>query len=425
VTTSFIWQGKDSMSHRFGSAALLFGLIINAALYGQKKADFSKFVVAGDSLTAGYQNAQLIETSQVHGYANVIATQAGVSLNLPLIPAPGYPQITIEQNYAVVTGLNPIARENNQQTLDVAVPGFPVAALIGLPSSCPPDYTNPVSVMAQEILNPTCSLKPGPTELQEAAALKPTTSILWIGANDVLFSLLYGTAPTDVLTFAEEYNIAASTMAQASGHLVLANIPDVTLTPYLSSVQTLAGIVKLPVPTVEAVFGLKPGDMVTPYAFPLIEAMGTSLTALPDFTAQGPVVIRTAELNQIRVDVIAYNIVIATEAVLHHATLVDIYSLVNNLAANGIEVGGQRLTTGFLGGLFSLDGVHPTNTGYAIIANEFIKTMNSSISAGIPPISVEQVSKSDPLLPPDKQAKKMEHVSKGMADGLRSSLRQQ
>ena len=412
------------MSHRFGSAALLFGLIINAALYGQKKADFSKFVVAGDSLTAGYQNAQLIETSQVHGYANVIATQAGVSLNLPLIPAPGYPQITIEQNYAVVTGLNPIARENNQQTLDVAVPGFPVAALIGLPSSCPPDYTNPVSVMAQEILNPTCSLKPGPTELQEAAALKPTTSILWIGANDVLFSLLYGTAPTDALTFAEEYNIAASTMAQASGHLVLANIPDVTLTPYLSSVQTLAGIVKLPVPTVEAVFGLKPGDMVTPYAFPLIEAMGTSLTALPDFTAQGPVVIRTAELNQIRVDVIAYNIVIATEAVLHHATLVDIYSLVNNLAANGIEVGGQRLTTGFLGGLFSLDGVHPTNTGYAIIANEFIKTMNSSISAGIPPISVEQVSKSDPLLPPDKQAKKMEHVSKGMADGLRS-LRQQ
>jgi phospholipase/lecithinase/hemolysin len=412
------------MSHRFGSTALLFGLITNAALYGQKKADFSRFVVAGDSLTAGYQNAQLIETSQVHGYANVIATQAGVSLNLPLLPAPGYPQITIEQNYAVVTGLNPIPRVNNQQTLDVAVPGFPVAALIGLPSSCPPDYTNPVSVMAQEILNPTCSLNPGPTELQEAAALKPTTSILWIGANDVLLSLLYGTAPTNVLTFAEEYDIAASTMAQASGHLVLANIPDVTLTPYLSSVQTLAGIVNLPVPTVEAAFGLKPGDMVTPYAFPLIEAMGTSLTMLPDSTAQGPVVIRTATLNQIRIDVIAYNIVIATEALLHHATLVDIYSLVNNLAANGIEVGGQRLTTGFLGGLFSLDGVHPTNTGYAIIANEFIKTMNSSISAGIPPISVEQVSKTDPLISADKQTKKMAHVSKGMADGLRS-LRQQ
>ena len=64
----------------------------------------------------------------------------------------------------------------------------------------------------------------------------------------------------------------------------------------------------------------------------------------------------------------------------------------NNLAANGVEVGGQRLTTNFMGGFFSLDGVHPTNTGYAIIANEFIKTMNRSIQAGIPPISIEQVS---------------------------------
>jgi hypothetical protein len=406
------------MSHNFGSRALLFALILNAALYGQKKADFSNFVVSGDSLSAGYQNAQLIETGQVHGYANVIATQAGVSLNLPLIPAPGYPQITLEQNYAVVTGLNPIPRANNQQTLDVAVPGYTVGALIGLPSTCPPDYTNPVNVMAQEILNPTCSTNPGPTQLQEAAALKPTTSILWIGANDVLLRLIYGIAPTDPLTFAYEYHLAASTMAQASGHLVVANIPDVTLTPYLSSIQTLAGIVKLPVPVVEAVFGLQAGDMVTPYAFPLIEAMGTSLTALPDFDAQGPVVLRAATLNQIRADVIAYNIAIAAEAALDHSTLVDIYSLVNNLAANGVEVGGQRLTAAFGGGLFSLDGVHPTNTGYAIIANEFIKTMNTSLAAGIPPVSIEKVSKTDPLLPQDSHGEK--HVRKGMADALRS-----
>ncbi len=405
------------MSHTFGSRALLFGLIINATLYGQRKADFSNFVVSGDSLSAGYQNAQLLATSQVHGYANVIATQAGVSLNLPLIPAPGYPQITLEQDYAVVTGLNPIPRENNRQTLDVAVPGSPVAALIGLPSTCPPDYTNPVYVMAQEILNPTCSANPGPSQLQEAVALKPTTAILWIGANDVLLRLIYGTATTDPLTFAEQYHLAASTMAHASGHLVVANIPDVTLTPYLSSIQTLAGIVKLPVPEVEAVFGLHPGDMVTPYAFPLVEAMGTALTPLPDSDAQGPVVLRAATLNQIRADVIAYNIAIAIEAALDHSTLVDIYSLVNNLAANGIEVGGQKLTTAFGGGLFSLDGVHPTNTGYAIIANEFIKTMNSSIAAGIPPVSVEQVSKTDPLLPQASHGK--DHVSKGMADALR------
>src|ERR1019366_8394849 len=139
------------MSHNYRSVAFLLGLIVTAPIYGQKKADLSRFVVAGDSLSAGYQNSQLIESGQVHGYANVIATQAGVSLNLPIIPLVwfppplqgGYPQISIEQNYAVVTGLTPIPRLNTDQTLDVAVPGFTVAALVGLQPSCTPSLANP------------------------------------------------------------------------------------------------------------------------------------------------------------------------------------------------------------------------------------------------------------------------------------------
>jgi lysophospholipase L1-like esterase len=411
------------MSHKCGSVVVLGGLIISAALYGQKRADFSRFVVTGDSLGAGYQNSQLIESGQVHGYANVIATQAGVSLNLPLLPSPGYPQILIEPNsYAVVIGLTPVARLNTQQTLDVAVPGFTVAALVGLPSSCPPDPTNPIYVMAAEILNPNCSASPGPTELQEAAALKPTTAILWVGSNDVLFSLLFNnTDPTDVSTFSGYYHFAATTMAGASEHLIIANIPDVTLTAYLTSVPNLAAILNLSVDEVGKL-GLTPGDMVTPYAFPFIQAMqaARSFAPLPDSVSQGPIVIRAARLSQIRADVIGYNAAIAYEAAANGATLVDIYSLVNDLAAHGAVVGGQKLTTGFMGGLFSLDGVHPTNTGYAIIANEFIKTMNRSLQAGIPPVSVEQVSKTDPLIFPESdRGKHTGHVSVGMADGLR------
>src|ERR1035441_8629562 len=196
------------MSHNYRSVTFLLGLIVTAPLYGQKKADLSRFVVAGDSLSAGYQNSQLIESGQVHGYANVIATQAGVSLKLPLLPPPGYPQITIEQGHAVATGLTPQPRLNTVQTLDVAVPGFTVSALVWLPSSCPPDPTNPIAVMAAEILNPNCSTNPGPTELAEAVSLKPTTAILWIGSNDVLFPLLFGGPPTDVPPFSFLYDSA-------------------------------------------------------------------------------------------------------------------------------------------------------------------------------------------------------------------------
>lgn len=399
------------------SCGILSGQIAGSPTVSHQKADLSRLVIAGDSLGAGYQNSQLIDTSQVHAYANVIATQAGVSLKQPLLPPPGYPQITIEQGFAVVTGLTPVARLNTRQTFDVAVPGFTVAALVGLPSTCPPDFTNPIGVMAAEILNPHCAT-PAPTELQVAAGLKPTTAILWIGANDVLLSLLFGNDPTDIVTFNSLYQVAATTMAHASGNLVLANIPDVTLTAYLTSIPNLASALNLPVFVVESVFGLHPGDMVTPYAFAAIEAMGANLTALPDSGPQGPIVLRAARIAQIRATVIGYNIVIAIQAAINGAPLVDIWSLVNNLSANGVVVNGQKLTTGFGGGLFSLDGVHPTNTGDAIIANEFIKTMNLSLQTGIPFISVDQVAKTDPLFP--NHGQQTGHVSVGMADGLRA-----
>jgi hypothetical protein len=60
---------RYSMLHKCGFIAVLFCLMTDAAVYGQKTIDFSTFVVAGDSLSAGYQNAQLNEFGQVHGYA--------------------------------------------------------------------------------------------------------------------------------------------------------------------------------------------------------------------------------------------------------------------------------------------------------------------------------------------------------------------
>ena len=426
------------MSHKCGSVAVLLGLSITAALYGEKKPDFSRFVVAGDSLSAGYQNSQLIESGQVHGYANVIATQADVSLHLPLLHFPGYPQISIDQNYAVVTGLSQTpfdALRNKPQTLDFAVPGFTVGALVGLPPFCNPDPLNPIAVMAAEILNPKCSTNP-PTELEKAAALKPTTAILWIGSNDALFSILFGGPPTpleDSATpgFRTLYHAAASKMASVSGHLVVANIPDVTRTAYLTSVPKLAAILGQSVLGVETVLGLQQDDMVTPYAFQAILAMGKSFTYLPDSAPPAPgaspvpIVIRKDTLSDIRDAVIAYNAVIAHEAADNRATLVDIYSLINDLAAHGAWVDGQKLTTGFMGGLFSLDGVHPTNTGYAIIANEFIKTMNSFLRTNIPLADVVKVSQHDPLIfPPIVQGASTGHVDVGMADALRHLHRQ-
>ena len=107
-----------------------------------------------------------------------------------------------------------------------------------------------------------------------------------------------------------------------------------------------------------------------------------------------------AETATIRSAVNAYNDFIAHQAQANGAALVDIHALTAEFQAQGVVDGGQRLTTDFLGGLFSLDGVHPTNTGYALFANEFIKTLNTNFVAGIPPLSILEIEKNDPLVPP-------------------------
>jgi hypothetical protein len=164
--------------------------------------------------------------------------------------------------------------------------------------------------------------------------------------------------------------------------------------------------------------------MVTPYAFAAIQAMGNNPGPLPESRPDGsPIVLRASLLDQIRTAVQDYNGIISAEAGANRATLVDIYSLVNDLAANGTKIGSQQFATDFGGGLFSLDGVHPTDTGYAVIANEFIKTMNRSLNAKISPVSLEQVTKTDPLITSDKQTGKKAHVSVSMAAALAAAMR--
>jgi len=104
---------------------VFLGLLVHSVLYSQNRLDLSRFVVMGDSLGAGFQNYQLVQSGQVHGYANVIATQAGVSLNLPLFPS-AYPQVTFVpfvngQKFALPTGFQVQKPSNTSQTMDLGV----------------------------------------------------------------------------------------------------------------------------------------------------------------------------------------------------------------------------------------------------------------------------------------------------------------
>jgi len=69
--------------------------------------------------------------------------------------------------------------------------------------------------------------------------------------------------------------------------------------------------------------------------------------------------------------------------------VVDINAILAEIASTGRSYAGVRLTAAFLtGGMFSYDGIHPTELGYAVIANEFIATSNAAKATGIPPVDL-------------------------------------
>lgn len=79
------------------------------------------------------------------------------------------------------------------------------------------------------------------------------------------------------------------------------------------------------------------------------------------------------------------------------AVLVDVNSIFGDITANGgITVDGELLTPTILS-LFSLDGVHPTNKGHGLVANEFIKVLNAEFNAELREINLESLPNGIPL----------------------------
>lgn len=88
-------------------------------------------------------------------------------------------------------------------------------------------------------------------------------------------------------------------------------------------------------------------------------------------------VLLPSEQAEIAVATEAFNQIIAATASQAGLAFVDTYTLLNQLANGGITSGDFTLTSSLVtGSAFSLDGVHPTARGYALIANEFMKAID-------------------------------------------------
>lgn len=385
------------------------------------------FVAVGDSLAAGFQNFSLVESQQKTSFANLISLQAQEKpLSLPLMTQPGFPTpmslkrtplTSLEAFVACAKALPfgstelceapkifpqappPARLDFVAPVTNFAVPGMTVQqALTKVP--LPPTSENAVDVMTFFILGPP-PLRTG-TQVDQAIALNPLNVLLWIGANDVLMAGLSGdfSQLTRIDRFYSSYRSLMQKLASTDANLIVANIPDVTAIPYFMPAETLAAQSGRTIGQVTARLGIDRRDFLRPAAVAIAVDIldgkrsgrlpATCPATVPGLPfATTPCVLKFAEAAVLRAAVLAFNLVILERAIAHRATLVDMYSLINRLKANGYVANRKKLTMEYLGGFFSLDALHPNSTGHAIIANEWIKTMNARLGMNIPMVTVQ------------------------------------
>jgi lysophospholipase L1-like esterase len=218
-----------------------------------------------------------------------------------------------------------------------------------------------------------------------AIELKPNTILISLGANDVLQTIIDGIPPTSLEKFSDEYALLLGGLSLKTGaQLVVSNIPDVTESPFL-----------FPYAAFEAVCGFAPlGAGPSDYLVPNI----ANPTAL-NFNICTNYAVRSGSLiASVRRAVRQYNVIVGLTAAQYGAVVVDVNAVLGGIAKNGYNAGKHHLTTQYLGGIFSLDAVHPTNTGYAILANAFIERMNIKLGTKIPTVNVAEVADTDPLV---------------------------
>ena len=334
-------------------------------------------LVLGDSLGEGVQSADASERTQPSGFASVLAAKLGVAL--PLIQSGPFGIVGSTTGRARV---NPGLRAGN-----LAVSGMDVDALLRHQADGVVDSETDL------VLAPRLG-----SQIEIAESLGAPFVVCWIGSNDVLSAVtsydnLDASQLTPVAEFAADFGEVVARLTAAGSVTLFANIPDVVDTAFLLDGSQLARFLG-------SDFGLPDGHLTTLWAMILVQlgqADGT-LFQNPSF------VLDPGELALIQARISAFNQIIDDAATAAGLPVADIHGVFKAITQAEPLVFGVPLTSRYLGGLFSLDGLHPSNLGHAIIASVMIATINQHFGVAIPNLTLAEwtdVFLSDPFIDKD------------------------
>jgi lysophospholipase L1-like esterase len=402
----------------------------------QGSADFTKYVAVGNSLTAGFADGGLYRESQLNSYPNILAgqfklvgggnfvqplfvdTQANGSGYLKLVKVPSLADPTsfitslaqvapgaARGGQTTTTPPQPLLTKFTDANQNLGVPGIEVANIltVGYGSTAGNAYferfvTDPATTYFQYVSN----------NLSGA-----TFYSCWLGNNDALaYARSGGAAPTTPTTlFTTNFTAMMNKLAEGGRKGVVIGIPNVTATPYFTTVTIplllaqINAVLKPATPitalVIQTANGIRPSQAGDLLMLPNTVTEYLNIGSTNVGTKQGPYglsatnplptqfVLDAGEVANLNARIAEFNSIMKAQADAKGAAYVDPNTILNQVTASGgLVQNGITYSASFIqGGVYSLDGLHLTPAGYALMANEIIKGINAKYGSTIPQVN--------------------------------------
>ncbi len=396
-------------------------------------ADFTKYVAVGNSLTAGFADGGLYRDSQLNSYPNILAGQFAA------VGGGAFVQPLFAENRAAGSGyikLVGVPNAANPATLITSLTTVaPGAARGGVTSGNPPlsgaplldKFTDANQNLGVPLIRVADILTPGYGSTQgnayfERLLTNPLTTYLdyvssnltgatffscWIGNND---ALAYGTSGgltplTPTTLFTTNFTTLLNKLTENSRKGVVIGIPAFLTTPYFQTVTIGAILAQInatrptsPIPAL--VIQTSGGVRATQGTDLLMLGNASEYLKIGSTTAgtgQGPYglsptnplpnqyVLDAAERAALDARTAEFNGIMKAQADAKGLAYVDPNTILNRIITGATIVqNGITYSDAFIqGGVYSLDGLHLTPAGYALTANEIIKSINAKYGSTV------------------------------------------
>jgi hypothetical protein len=394
------------MKHRMRFVGLLLLSTLAAVPAGAaERLDPTLTVVLGGGLSAGFANFHLTETRQQQAWPVLAVGKMGSYIAVPTMRESG--QAGVVNAYQPLAGLLPQVTQSGERalpfpffTMNLSVPFLRVGDSLRLRPQ--PQYDGIKLISAIEgdikttlvnaILGGPLLTIPQPirwSQAEYAQILNPTLAFIQMGFEDVSEAAVKNDPSliTSTTSFTTDYGQLVSRMLLfTDATVVVMTVPDPTETAYFATSDELAAKYGLGGAELRERFGLAQGDLLTLGG--MLEISDALRGRRSSTLSQGSVLSASVAAS-VRAAVSGYNTAIRNTAQGSRAVVFDLADYLRQIKVSGARTASGQTVTGRYGeGFYSEDGIYPSPSGQALIANAVLQFLNSKYGTNYAPVTV-------------------------------------